>query len=80
MASSKIRLIEESLKSSGILERTQQEKLERELDVIFPNARSREVGVCQDSCHIKLLSSLTTTRLVRIQGHGIRQGKISDFT
>lgn len=42
-AARRMREIEQYLKDVGLLERTEKEKLERELDRLFPNARSKEV-------------------------------------
>jgi len=42
-ALSRFEIINESLKSQGEIERTDTEKLEIELDSLFPNARSKEV-------------------------------------
>lgn len=39
----KVREIKQYLKDEGILERTESEKLEKELDRIFPNAQTKEV-------------------------------------
>ncbi|KZX80366.1 hypothetical protein A3715_37730, partial [Oleiphilus sp. HI0009] len=38
-----VRMITESLKESGEIELTEHEKLERQLDQTFPNAKSNEV-------------------------------------
>ena len=42
-ARSKVRLIEEYLKSSGALPMTDHEKLKRRLDAAHPNAKSKEI-------------------------------------
>ena len=42
-AARKVREIEQYLKSSGVLELNEREKLEKELDRAFPNAKSKEV-------------------------------------
>lgn len=42
-ASRKVRHIEAALKDAGVIPLTDHEKLERELDAAFPNARSKEV-------------------------------------
>ena len=42
-AARKVREIEQYLKDVGILELTEKEKLERELDRAFPNAKSKEI-------------------------------------
>jgi len=45
LARQKVRLIETALKDSGVLPLSDQEKLEKELDGKFPNARSKEIVV-----------------------------------
>ncbi|HCJ7274148.1 TPA: hypothetical protein NVH30_003823 [Vibrio cholerae] len=42
-AQSRVRSITESLKASGMLERSEQENLEVRLDRQFPNAQSKEI-------------------------------------
>ncbi|EKC5521520.1 TPA: hypothetical protein ACPVW6_004210 [Vibrio parahaemolyticus] len=42
-AQSRVRSITESLKASGVLERSEQENLEVRLDRQFPNAQSKEI-------------------------------------
>lgn len=42
-AAQKAREIEQYLKDVGVLELTEKEKLEKELDQIFPNAKSKEI-------------------------------------
>lgn len=42
-AQSRVRSITESLKANGVLERSEQEKLEVRLDHEFPNAQSNEI-------------------------------------
>ncbi|WP_422376667.1 hypothetical protein [Roseibium sp.] len=42
-AREKVDRITASLKASGVLERTEHEKLEARIDAVFPNARSKEV-------------------------------------
>lgn len=42
-AATRMREIEQHLKDAGLLEWTEKEKLERELDRLFPNAQSKEV-------------------------------------
>ncbi|WP_318438747.1 hypothetical protein [Photobacterium leiognathi] len=42
-AQSRVRIITESLKASGLLERSEQEKLEKRLEHEFPNAQSKEI-------------------------------------
>lgn len=42
-AARELRRIEQYLKDAGLLERTEKEKLERELDRMFPDAQSKEV-------------------------------------
>lgn len=39
----KVQLIEDSLKASGVLPRSPQEELERELDAAYPNAASKQI-------------------------------------
>jgi len=48
-ASAKVRSIEASLKTTGVIPLTDQEKLERELDAAFPDAKSKEVVEYRDS-------------------------------
>jgi hypothetical protein len=42
-AGAKFREIEGHLKNSGVLERTPKEQLDHQLDVLYPNAQSREI-------------------------------------
>lgn len=42
-AERKVREIEQYLKGAGILELTEKEKLEKELDLAFPNAGNKEI-------------------------------------
>ena len=42
-AASEVRRIEAALKDAGVIPLTEHEKLERELDVAFPQAQSKEV-------------------------------------
>ncbi|MDO8466905.1 MAG: hypothetical protein Q7S83_02065 [bacterium] len=42
-AANQLRWIEEDLKKSGAIERTEEEKLQLEIDALHPNAKSRSV-------------------------------------
>ncbi len=42
-AQSNVRTIREALKASGVLERSEKEKLEVNLDAAFPNAQSKQI-------------------------------------
>jgi hypothetical protein len=47
MAASKVRAIESYLKKSGLLPMSEREKLELELDAMFPKAKSKEIVLYQ---------------------------------
>lgn len=42
-ARAKVRTIEEALKSIGTIPRTEQEELKRQIDIAFPNAKSKQI-------------------------------------
>lgn len=42
-AGAKVREIESALKTQGLLQRTPQEDLEKQIDLAFPNARSKQI-------------------------------------
>ncbi len=44
----KVRLITKNLKENGILEKTESEKLNEELDKIYPNAKSKTIVTYND--------------------------------
>lgn len=46
-AITRVRLIEGALKTSGLLEKTEQEKLTEELDELYPDAKSRKIVTYQ---------------------------------
>ena len=61
-AARKVREIEQYLKDIGVLELTEKEKLEKELDWAFPNAKSKEIVEYKGKKYIRRFFSLEKSR------------------
>lgn len=61
-ARSKVRIIEGSLKSQGVIPLSDKEILEKELNIKFPNARSKQVVEFEGKKYIKKFFPLEKSR------------------
>lgn len=61
-AREKVRRIESYLKNTGLLPLTEQEALERQLDVAFPNAKSKEIVEFEGKKYIRCFFPLEKSR------------------
>jgi hypothetical protein len=57
-----VRSIESSLKTSGVIELSEHEKLEQKLDIVFPNAHSKDVVEFEGKKYIRRFFPLEHSR------------------